>query len=104
MEVQLLTIYNIYCTSGYPSGHELLDQPKKNSGVVSASVSSGTQQKKWKKSHLEENHRSKKMVSYAILTGRAPKRYSSSIRPETITKHAKREKNSTLEVAEMKWH
>ena len=60
MEVQLLTFYNIYCTTGYPSGHDLLDQPKKNSGVVSASVSSGTQQKKWKKSHLEENHRSKK--------------------------------------------
>ena len=105
MEVQLLTFYNIYCTTGYPLGHELLDQPKKkNSGVVSASVSSGTQQKKWKKSHLEENYRSKKMVSYAILTGRAPNMYSSSIRPETITKHAKREKNSTLEVAEMKWH
>ena len=105
MEVQLLTFYNIYYTTGYPLGHELLDQPKKkNSGVVSASVSSGMQQKKWKKSHLEENHRSKKMVSYATLTGRAPKMYSSSIRPETITKHAKREKNSTLEVAEMKWH
>ena len=29
MEVQLLTFYNIYCTTGYPLGHELLDQPKK---------------------------------------------------------------------------
>ena len=104
MEVQLLTFYNIYCTTGYPSGHELLDQPKKNSGVVSASVSSGTQQKKWKKSLAEENHRSKKMVLYATLTGRARKMYSSSIRPETIAKQAKREKKSTLEVAEMKWH
>ena len=29
MEVQLLTFYNIYCTTGYPSGHELLGPAEK---------------------------------------------------------------------------
>ena len=34
MEVQLLTFYDIYCTTGYPLGHELLDQPKKKNSRV----------------------------------------------------------------------
>lgn len=94
MEVQLLTFYN--CTTGQPSERELLDQPKKTTFLQERSNRNG-KNRIWRKII-------KKMVSYAILTGRAPKMYSSSIRPETIAKYAKKRKKSTFEVAEMKWH
>ena len=106
MEVQLLTFYNIYCTTGYPSGHELLGPAEKKqwSRVGERFFRNAAKERNGKNRISRKIIDPKKMVSYAILTGRAPKMYSSSIRPETITKHAKREKNSTLEVAEMKWH
>jgi len=63
---------------------------RKNSGVVSASVSSGTQQKKWKKPHLQENHQENGVVR--DLENARLKMYSSSIRPETIAKYAKKRK------------
>ena len=104
MEVQLLTFYDIYCTTGYPLGHELLDQPKKKKQSCRRAFLQERSKRNGKNRISRKIIDPEKMVSYAILTGRAPKMYSSSIRPETITKHAKREKNSTLEVAEMKWH
>ena len=69
MEVQLRTILQFYWLVILQDVNSWTS--RKNSEVVSASVSSGTQQKKWKKPHLEEK---------------------------------KEKKNSTIEVAEMKWH
>ena len=88
MEVQLRTFCN--CTTGHPSERELLGQPKKT--VESCRRAFLQERSKRNGKNRISRKIIKKMVSDAILTGRAPKMYSSSIRPETIAKYANREK------------
>jgi len=90
MEEQLLTFYN--CTTGHPSKPELLDQPKKTVESCRRAFLQERCKRNGKNRIPSKIINYKKMVSNAILTGRAPKMYSSSIRPETIAKDAKREK------------